>query len=1053
MAKQIQFRRGSTDEHTTFVGALGEVTVDTTKNTVVVHDGTTSGGYTVAKESDLIGANIAVATLASTVNILEQTIAVLNPGDAAAEQSRLRANITAANIQISILQSNATSQALYINSLSGGLSSINATQLSQGIAQDLINNTLINVQNAAILANASLIDLYGNAVAQETRIINLNSVTSAFYAYANANVGTLYLGNISTNANLGAFQSYANSKIGNNSNSNLVVVSTAATTSVSAGALVVTGGAGIAGNLNVGTAIGFTRSTSAYRVGVNAAGQFEFVPNGIASVTTGTHVMILDDDGGGIWTSIPFYSNANLVAASQTASSSTSTGALVVVGGAGIGKELYIANTGDVSANIGLLFNSNISTQANLGAFQIWSNANVISLQNQITGANNTIQTISANVGAYQIYANANIGLLFNSNISTQANLGAYQIYANANIGTLFNANLSTQANLGAYQVYANANIGTITTTASAFYAYANTKIGTNTNGNLVVNSTTAISNSNGYNTTQQGALIVKGGTSIAGNLQVGGTGLAYPTDSFDQLTGTLYVAGGAAFGGRINAFGGLKINGSGFTSPVGTQWYGALNFVLPTSGATGEQQIYTSGTGDFTIRNASAVGLRILGSSDGNIVVESLIPSLSTITGALVVKGGAGLAGNLYAGGNIVTTATAASLSTSTGALVVTGGAGIAGDINQSQNFTTRANLGIINSLYVGQARLYSQQSSPNYSQMSSSDQTATPQAYLQVGNTAIFDSTGTGVMSITSGAHLSAGSFLRYGATRPLVYQLNSSTGTYTWYNTNGAAAGTHNSGATLTAAMTLDNFGNLTVPGAAILGSNTTGSNVVVVPTTVSTSTTTGALVVNGGAGIAGAAIVGGNIVAAATTTTTSTTTGALVVAGGAGIAGAAIVGGNIVAAATNTSTSTTTGALVVAGGAGIAGNINIGGFTTLRTQFEVFSTLSVGLSAGVVAHDISLGATFYHNTPLGPFVANFTNVPLTSNRVIIITLVIIQGSTPYVPSSIQINGTAQTVKYLYSALAPAGTANKTDVISYSMFYSGSAWTVLGQYSYYS
>lgn len=45
MAKRIQFRRGSTAEHNTFVGAPGELTIDTTKKTVVVHDGVTPGGF------------------------------------------------------------------------------------------------------------------------------------------------------------------------------------------------------------------------------------------------------------------------------------------------------------------------------------------------------------------------------------------------------------------------------------------------------------------------------------------------------------------------------------------------------------------------------------------------------------------------------------------------------------------------------------------------------------------------------------------------------------------------------------------------------------------------------------------------------------------------------------------------------------------------------------------------------------------------------------------------------------------------------------------------
>lgn len=53
MSTQVQLRRGSTAEHSTFTGAAGEVTVDTTKKTVVVHDGSTAGGVPLAKESAL----------------------------------------------------------------------------------------------------------------------------------------------------------------------------------------------------------------------------------------------------------------------------------------------------------------------------------------------------------------------------------------------------------------------------------------------------------------------------------------------------------------------------------------------------------------------------------------------------------------------------------------------------------------------------------------------------------------------------------------------------------------------------------------------------------------------------------------------------------------------------------------------------------------------------------------------------------------------------------------------------------------------------------------
>jgi len=50
MAKTLQFRRGTTSELSTETGAVGELFVDTTKDTVVVMDGSTAGGFSLATE-------------------------------------------------------------------------------------------------------------------------------------------------------------------------------------------------------------------------------------------------------------------------------------------------------------------------------------------------------------------------------------------------------------------------------------------------------------------------------------------------------------------------------------------------------------------------------------------------------------------------------------------------------------------------------------------------------------------------------------------------------------------------------------------------------------------------------------------------------------------------------------------------------------------------------------------------------------------------------------------------------------------------------------------
>ena len=51
MASQLQLRRGTTAQHVPFIGAPGEVTVDTDKKVPVVHDGTTAGGFPVLSAS------------------------------------------------------------------------------------------------------------------------------------------------------------------------------------------------------------------------------------------------------------------------------------------------------------------------------------------------------------------------------------------------------------------------------------------------------------------------------------------------------------------------------------------------------------------------------------------------------------------------------------------------------------------------------------------------------------------------------------------------------------------------------------------------------------------------------------------------------------------------------------------------------------------------------------------------------------------------------------------------------------------------------------------
>jgi hypothetical protein len=66
---QVKLRRGTSAEHDTtnggFTGAEGEVTVDTTNDTLRVHDGSTAGGVRLAKLSEVSGGTGTVTSVAS----------------------------------------------------------------------------------------------------------------------------------------------------------------------------------------------------------------------------------------------------------------------------------------------------------------------------------------------------------------------------------------------------------------------------------------------------------------------------------------------------------------------------------------------------------------------------------------------------------------------------------------------------------------------------------------------------------------------------------------------------------------------------------------------------------------------------------------------------------------------------------------------------------------------------------------------------------------------------------------------------------------------------
>jgi hypothetical protein len=126
MPRIIQFRRGTTSGLSTVLGAAGEIFVDTSLVTVVVHNGVTTGGTTLARNAD-------VQTLSSTT---VSSIAYLSSVAAALATSSTAGNVIPNGTSILV---------------TSGVVSVNfnvapyATSSTRGVVRVSVSGTTLNI--------------------------------------------------------------------------------------------------------------------------------------------------------------------------------------------------------------------------------------------------------------------------------------------------------------------------------------------------------------------------------------------------------------------------------------------------------------------------------------------------------------------------------------------------------------------------------------------------------------------------------------------------------------------------------------------------------------------------------------------------------------------------------------------------------------------------------------------------------------------------------------------------------------------------------------------
>jgi plastocyanin len=220
MATQVQFRRGTTAQTSTFTGATAEITIDTDKEVVVVHDGVTAGGYPLARESALT-AN--VASITGAFNTANAAFTTANSAGSYANSAFLVANSAASysntvnntqNNSITAAFASANSAGAYANSafIHANAAFVFANTISGGAAIDNVARSLANTaEQTAITAGsyANSAFLVANSTAAYSNTVNNtqnNSITAAFTAANSSGVyanGAFTRANNSLNANTG----------------------------------------------------------------------------------------------------------------------------------------------------------------------------------------------------------------------------------------------------------------------------------------------------------------------------------------------------------------------------------------------------------------------------------------------------------------------------------------------------------------------------------------------------------------------------------------------------------------------------------------------------------------------------------------------------------------------------------------------------------------------------------------------------------------------------------------------------------------------------------
>lgn len=132
---------------------------------------------------------------------------------------------------------------------------------------------------------------------------------------------------------------------------------------------------------------------------------------------------------------------------------------------------------------------------------------------------------------------------------------------------------------------------------------------------------------------------------------------------------------------------------------------------------------------------------------------------------------------------------------------------------------------------------------------------------------------------------------------------------------------------------------------------------------------------------------------------------------------------------------------------------SGNLTVGGnIIQQRAYYETFGNLSN--NGGNLVCNFNNGTIFNVTSLNANVTASFENVSTITNSATGAVILVAQGATVFRVANIQINGFNTNVRWINgtgTGVAPTGSVNSTDILSFSMLYLGfNTWSVFGQLS---